>query len=339
MIISFLSDVNKVVPIEMALVVGCALFALSWVRPRRLVTDLHDGPRRRILIWVGALGSITVVAIASATSAIPVSIVGGTGFEGWWRRPAPLLAATLVLVVASIAMQRLPQPPRGEHAITPHRSWATFAPRPALGLGAAVALVIGATAGWQIAIAGPAPAEGPFFGYVPDYTPLPIYRSFNSGYGYVAGAGWPNHLATLITLAVAIAVLVLVLRHDANRAMPAQVMVPSTAPARQSTARLFTLLVVAGGITTLGALWLHVGSYGTTLVGLDERWVSAEQSFPQLTIDGEYSALARPMKMAGYVLQGAGVALALRLAVDTLRAAYSTRTTASLRVDSSIAAR
>jgi hypothetical protein len=91
---------------------------------------------------------------------------------------------------------------------------------------------------------------------------------------------------------VAIAVLVLVLRHDANRAMPAQVTVPSTAPARQSTARLFTLLVVAGGITTLGALWLHVGSYGTTLVGLDERWVSAEQSFPQLTIDGEYRAPA-----------------------------------------------
>jgi hypothetical protein len=47
MLYSFLATVNGVVPIEMALVVGTMLFALSWVRPRRITPSLHDGSRGR----------------------------------------------------------------------------------------------------------------------------------------------------------------------------------------------------------------------------------------------------------------------------------------------------
>jgi hypothetical protein len=338
MLYSFLATVNGVVPIEMALVVGTMLFALSWVRPRRITPSLHDGSRRRVLLGAGIAGSLVIVVVASVTSSVPVEIVGGSGFAGWWRRPAPLVAATAVVAVAGFLLGRSPLPTPGERAIVPRRPWATYAPSPLVWAGGGLAAIVGATAAWQIAIGSTAPASGPFFGYVPDYTTLPVYRSFAGDYGYVAGVGWPNHLATLAAGVVAATVYVLVLRHDANRPVSGRLTVPSVTPERTSAAWLFSLLVLAGVLTTLGALWLHVGSYGSTPVGLEETWISADRSFPTVFVDGDYSAVARPMKLAGYVLQGSGVALALRLAVDTARSAFATRRTAPRRVDAAAAA-
>ena len=70
---------------------------------------------------------------------------------------------------------------------------------------------------------------------------------------------------------------------------------------------------------------MHTGSSGQALVGLDEQWVSDNQSYPRILVAGGYDAIARPMNLLGYALQAGGVAFLLRLSVDTARAALATR--------------
>jgi len=70
---------------------------------------------------------------------------------------------------------------------------------------------------------------------------------------------------------------------------------------------------------------LHTGSSGQALVGLDEQWVSGDQSSPRIFVAGGYDAIARPMNLLGYALQAGGVAFLLRVSVDTARAALATR--------------
>jgi hypothetical protein len=148
---------------------------------------------------------------------------------------------------------------------------------------------------------------------------------FNSGYGYLPGAGWPNHLATLVALALASAVLFAVLNLDANQPVFARSAAASVRLERELTARLFTFILLGGLVTTLGAVWMHTGSSGQALVGLDEQGVSGDQSHSRIFVAGGYDAIARPMNLLGYALQAGGVAFLLRLAVDTARAAIATR--------------
>ncbi|WP_283493154.1 hypothetical protein [Cryobacterium sp. PH31-AA6] len=186
-------------------------------------------------------------------------------------------------------------------------------------------MMLALTAVWQIAIATTAPEDGPFFGNVPDYTDLPIYMGFNSGYGYLSGAGWPNHLATLVALALACAVFFTVLHTDANRPLFARSTASSVRSERELTARLLTFILLGGLITTLGAVWMHTGSSGQALVGLNEQWVSSDQSPSRIFVAGGYDAIARPMNLLGYALQAGGVAFLLRVSVDTARAALAAR--------------
>lgn len=331
--LTFLFAVKQFLPLEVALTFGVALFALSWLRPRRIVALPGPGLRRTVLVWVGTAGAIAVAAAATVASSLNVVISDASGFDGWWRRPAPVATAALVLVAAALVMRRVPLPAPGERAISPRRAWTEFAPRLPLRIGAVAASLVILTAAWQIVIATTAPSSGPFFGHVPDYSPLPIYTSFNSGFGYVSGAGWPNHLATIVVVGLAALVLVLVLRADANRPLLARSTAPSVRPERESTALLFTLVMLSGIVATFGAVWMHVGSSGTSLVGLDQYWVSEDVSNTRVFINGGYSAIAQPMNLAGYVLQGAGVALALRIAVDTVRAVFASRTSSTTRAE------
>jgi hypothetical protein len=80
------------------------------------------------------------------------------------------------------------------------------------------------------------------------------------------------------------------------------------------------LILTAGLLATLGAVWMHTGLSGQTVAGYDQQWVSETVSYPAMFVSGSYSAIAREMNLTGYLLQGAGVALALRTAVDTFRA-------------------
>ena len=325
MLFSFVHAIQDLLPLEVAITFGLILFALSWIRPRRIVALPQAGRRTATLVWAGVAGSLLVVVVATAVSAIAVSTYDASGFDGWWRRPAPLFAATVVVATAAVALRRTPLPAPGERTIVPHRPWNAFASRTLLWASGIAATLLALTAMWQIAIARTAPTDGPFFGNVPNYTDLPIYMGFNSGYGYLSGAGWPNHLATLLALALAAAVFVAVLHADANRPVFARATASSVRSERELTARLFTFILLGGLITTLGAVWMHTGSSGQALVGLGEPWASADQSNSPIFVAGGYDAIARPMNLLGYALQAGGVAFLLRLAVDTARAAFSVR--------------
>jgi hypothetical protein len=326
---SFVFALKDFLPLENALTFGLLLFLASWVRPRRVVLLPPGGYRRTTLLWAGTAGSLLVVAVATWVSAYVVPVYGGSGFDGWWRRPAPLVAATLVVAAAGLALRREPPPAPGERVISPRRAWHTFASRALLWVSGITATLVAVTALWQIAIATSAPENAQFLGHVPQYTTLPIYMSFNSGFGYVAGAGWPNHLATLIAIALALAVLFFVLRADVDRPLFARSSAPSERVERDSTAWLLALIFLAGLITTLGALWMHTGSAGSSAIGLAMQGGS-ENDPDRILIRGSYSAIARPMNLTGYLLQGIGVAFALRIAVDTMRAAYRTRRNTSI---------
>lgn len=327
---------REVLPLEVAMTFGLVLFAVSWVRPRRIVSLPESGIRRGILIWSGLGGSLLIVAVATVASAFAAAGAGSdvSGYDGWWRRPAPLAAAVLVVAVVGMVLRRVPVAPPGERAVSPRRAWNALAPGALLWTAGLAAALTAVTTLWQISIAVSAPPAGPFFGDVAQYTTLPIYSHFNGTFGYLAGAGWPNHLATLIVLALAGGVLIWVLQADANR--PEALPRPTLRSNRELTARLLALIVSAGLIATLGAVWMHVGSTSTMMVGLDERWVSDNVSSPRILIQGGFSALSEPMNLTGYLLQGAGVALALRLAVDTLRASRSRVGAAAAREEAAV---
>lgn len=308
-------------PLEAAITFGAALFALSWVVPRRIVSLPPSGRRGATLVWAGVAGSVFVVAVATAVSWIAASSQDVSGFDGWWRRPAPLVAAAIVVAVAGIALRAVPLPAPGERAIAPRRPWNAFAPRTLVWITGILAGVLALTALWQIAIATTAPEDGTFIGNVPEHTDLPIYMPFNSGFGYIGGVGWPNQLAMLIALACAGAAFVVALRADANRPMLARSSASSIRVERELTARMFTLILFGGLVTTLGAEWMHAGSIGQATVGLDQEWIAEDVSTTRVYVGSGYDAFARPMNLLGYFLQAAGVAFLLRLAVDTARAA------------------
>ena len=326
---SFLYDLKSILPLEVALTFGIIIFALSWLWPRRVISLPGAGLRRTVLIWSGTVGALLVVAAATLGSLINVLVYDSSGFDGWWRRPLPLVVVVVVVAIAGVLLRHVPRPRPGEQAIMPQRSWRTFTPQVVLRCVSIGSAVLTVTVVWHIMIAVSASRGGPFFGEVPEYSILPIYMRFNENFGYVAGAGWPNHLATLLLLVLAVVVFVMVLRTDANRPSFADTSLSTVKAPREATARVLSWLLLAGILTTLGAVWMHVGSAGTSLVGLDERWVSETVSYPRLFVDGNYSAIAEPMNLIGYALQGLGVALGLRIATDTVRAAFLPRRAAS----------
>ena len=307
-------------PWEVAIIPGLVLFAVSLLFPRRIVSLPTEGSRRRTLLWAGTIGPCIVVVVASITSTMNLLIFDASGFDGWWRRPAPLIAAVMALMITAWILNKEPVPAPGQRAIAPRRRWFAFTSTPLLwGTGITGTLLVVTTL-WQIMIATSAPESGPFVGRILEYTSLPIFMSFNGSNGYAPGAGWPNHLATFLAVVLACVALFTVSRADANRPIPVRASVRMIRMHRESAARLMGLIVFAGLITTLGAVWMHTGLSGQTLVGYDQQWVSDDVSYPTTYIGGSYSGIAREMNLTGYLLQGVGVALALRTAVDTARA-------------------
>jgi len=308
-------------PYEVAITFGIILFAFSFASSRRIVSLPSTGGRTVMLAWVAIAGSLLVATVATAVSWIAVlaPLVDESGYAGWWRRPTPLLAAVLVVGVAALLLRRGPLPAPGERAIAPRRSWNTFASRRSMQVAAVTAVLLLVTLVWQTAIATTAPEEGPFFGKTPVHSDLPVFMTFQFGYGYVGGVGWPNHYATFIALALGAAVLFFVLRADANRPISARLPAASIRVEREHVARVLTLIMLGGLITTLGMVWMHVGSIGTATVGFDEEWVSAETSMTHFNVSTGYRDIADPIALAGYLLQAAGVALLLRVATDSVR--------------------
>ena len=328
----FATDIFQYLPpYEVAITFGIILFVVSFVYSRRIVSLPATGGRTSTLAWVGIAGSLVVAAAATAVSWIAVlaPVVDESGYAGWWRRPTPLLAAVLIVAIAMVLLRRGPLPAPGERALSPRRPWNTFASRRAIQVALVAAVLLLVTLVWQTAIATTAPEEGPFFGKTPVHSDLPVFMTFQFGYGYVGGVGWPNHYATFIAVALAAVVLVLALRADANRPIPATASASSVRGEREKVARVLTLIMIGGLLTTLGMVWMHVGSIGTATVGFDEEWVSEQTSMTHFNVSTGYRDIADPINLGGYLLQAAGVALLLRVATDTVRSLLELRQAAS----------
>lgn len=312
-------------PLEVALTLGVIFFALSWIRPRAIVSIPTSGRRASALARLGIIGALAVLAVGTATSWLatidPVAFTGHTWTRagGWWQRPAPLLASAVVLFTAGIALRREPLPAPGERAISPGRRWWTFTPRAPLWLTAGAAALLLVTSAWQTVIGVALPEGANRYGIGPENTGLPEFMRMQEGMGYVWGAGWPNHLATLIVIAVALAALILALGRDANRPLFARSSAAEVREERETTARILVLLTLGGMLLTLGTVWAHTGFIGTIGVSVYED--TGGQGRPERFVVGTgYRDIAPIMHLGGYVVQGLGAALLLRLTVDTLRA-------------------
>ncbi|THG34518.1 hypothetical protein E6C70_09695 [Glaciibacter flavus] len=307
-------------PLLAPAVFGLFFFVLSWMYPRRIVSLPDSGPRVSFLVRVGIAGSLVVAFIGCAVNATTPADM--TGFEGWWRRPAALFTAALVVAVSAIILRFELRPTAAPAVIAPRRPWNTFTSRPLVWVSGIIASLLALTAVWQTVIATTAPEDGQFLGNVPAYSPLPIYMMFNGQFGYIAGVGWPNNLATLAALGFAVLVLVMTLRADANRPLPDRGFSTAARSAREMTARLFALLILGGLIVTLGAVWMHAGEIGQMKIAINDDYVSKDHL---VTFGGSYDMIAFPLNYGGRLVQGLGVALLLRIAVDTGRAAARRR--------------
>lgn len=313
-------------PVEIALTLGVFFFGLSWIRPRRIVSLPASGKRTQTLVLVGVAGSLGIVAVATATTWLSYlyAFPDPSGFGGWWRRPAPLVATIVVIVAAALALRSEPLPAPGERAISPRRRWWAFAPRALLGVSLAAAALLLVTVAWQGLIGVSAPQGANLYGNVPAPTDLPLFMVMQGGMGYVAGAGWPNHLLTLIALAAAAAALILTLGQDANRPIPARASAAKVTEERAATARMLIWVGLGGLLLTLGAVWAHTGFIGEIIVGVVED--NGDRPSPEQYIVGTgYRDIAVWMHKGGYIVQGIGAAILLRLAVDTWRARLAHR--------------
>lgn len=80
-----------------------------------------------------------------------------------------------------------------------------------------------------------------------------------------------------------------------------------------------TVILLAGVLATLGAVWSFVGFTGQIIVGL------GDDIEPDVFLATGYADFARPMQYLGMAMQAASVALLLRVIVDTARAWFATR--------------
>lgn len=317
-------------PVEIAATLGVLFFALSWVRPRRIVSLPSSGRRARTLFRIGVFGALSIVVVATLTSLLSFlfAFPDPTGFGGWWRRPAPLIATIAVIAAAALALRTEPLPAPGERTIAPRRRWWTFSPRVPLWAAILSAALLFVTSAWQGLIGVSAPASANLYGNVPEPTDLPLFMVMQGGMGYVAGAGWPNQLLTLMALAGIVVALILTLGHDANRPIHARISVASVQEERTATARMLVWITLGGLLLTLGAVWAHTGFIGQIIVGVFED-NGDQPGADRFVVGTGYQDIADWMHKGGYIVQGIGAAILLRLSVDTWRARRARRAAAS----------
>lgn len=310
-----LSTGSFVVTLTLCLV----FFALSWLRPQRIVTLPANGRRSRLLVRVGIAGSLGILVVAAAATVHRItqlkSLEPSSGYEGWLLRPAALLAAGIVVAIAALAMHAEPLPPVGERAISPRRSWWAFTPRGIIWATAAAAALVLATAGWLTLIGVPMPAEWAGTGT----NELPVYVPTSAGVVWAPGAGWPNHLATLLLVIAAVLTLVVTLGRDANRPLSIHAPGATAAQTRRATARVLSITLIGGVLLTLGAVWTHTGAIGDSLITLSYV-IPGEAPTEPISIGSGYQDFVWLFRSGGSVFQALGAAILLRLGVDSWRA-------------------
>lgn len=323
-LIRLLHLAKELFPLEVALTLGTAFFALSWIRPRSTVRL----PSRKqaalpLFLW-GIISALLVLGIGTATSWIAASDPMHVDWDAWRQRPLPLFVTAALLLTVVLPLRLAGTPAPGLRAITPRRSWWEFAPKPLLRITAITVMLGLLTAGWQILIGVSVPSDGNRYGIGSIPTDLPAFGRFQDGLGYYWGAGWPNHLLTLIAFLLCALALPLALGAGANRPAPVEALAADVRESREAAARTMTLVALGGVLVTLGAVWAFVGFVGEIIVGVDGLAASPGEL---VTVGTGYRDLARPLHWAGYIVQGIGAALLMRLVVDLLRSFVSGRRT------------
>ena len=307
-------------PIEVAATLGLVFFGLSWIRRRPIVT-LPTGRCLKSLVLVGTGGALVVLVIASLTSWLP-TLDPDTNAGGWWQRAVPLFTVILVFVAATPRLMREPAITAGERTITPRRHWWSYAPAALLWATGVLVLLLLLTLVWQIAIGVPLPDGADRYGIGPSTHGAPVYMEIHQGFGYVWGAGWPNHLATLIALILSFLALVLTLNIDANQSVFARTSAIELRQSQLATARILTTILLGGVLLALGAVWAFVGFNGDRAIGVG---IPEDDGTLTFNLGTGYQDFAGVMHWDGYVIQGLGAAVLLRLAVDVWREYRSKR--------------
>lgn len=340
-ILVWLRSALHVIPtslIETPLFIGLAIFAITWLRRAPWIALPHETRRRALLVRLGTFGPLAVAIVGVTVGAIAAfSGYDSTGVAGWWRRPATMATAAIAIGIAAILLAREPLPAPGERAIAPRRHWWSLTPRPQLWWGIVASVLLALTSVWQGFTTSLLTGGGPLLSLPtadggleirqvdPSEQDIPVGPFVDTP----AGGGWLNNGVTLLVLLALVAVLVLSLSRDANRPVPATASAPRVLETRETTARVFVLIALGGTIITLGMLWMYVGFLGGWQVTVETPEETASLSVPVGTgfvgLRTGYAAFADIFRFGGWLLQGLGVAILLRLACDTWRAARRTR--------------
>lgn len=308
-------------PIEVATTIGVALFALSWFWRGSLVPAADAAPRRRLVAWLGLGGAAAVFAAGLTMSILAWRDPFFRWSEGWWRA-APVIVAALALAALwiAIAKSRDNNAQQGEWAPQPRRSWRAYLSAAPLSLVTSTATLIIATTGWLMLAGKTPPADADLYGFTAPDSALPLYMELSQGYGYIGGAGWPHHLALFVATIVALLVWVGALRADANHRNIADTTALGGRNTRVVVARIATVMLIGALAMSLGALWARIGFIGEFSLTTD----TVENADGTFMVTGQistsYASFAGAMHYFGFLLQGAGAALLMRLFVDSLRA-------------------
>lgn len=289
-----------------ALVVGLLCFALSWIRPQPWLSFAGAGERTALLRLSGALGAGFVLIVALLAQIALLAMQTLWFDAGTWYRPLPLVTTLLAIAAIGLATSRAPRPGADAPTIAPRRPWHAFAPKPALWAGAgAGALLIAATV-WQ--------------GLLPRHTEQLPELGGNQGVFHLGGSaisppwafGWAGNAPTLVAVAALFAVWIWALAADVGRPVePAA----AAGPARTATARLVCGVALAGLTLGLGTVWSQVWAPPTWAVFMEEPGVG-RGTF----IGSDYRGLVDVVTVLGRALQGVGIALLARIAIDSWRA-------------------
>lgn len=115
---------------------------------------------------------------------------------------------------------------------------------------------------------------------------------------------------------LALAGFVLVLGRDANRAVRARQNATEIRVERTATARLLTMLLLSGALLTLGAVWTFITFAGDRAVSWGP---GSAGTTPELILGSGMQAIVPLLRIGGYLVQGVGAALLLRIVVDSCR--------------------
>lgn len=279
-----LRTITSIFPIEVALTLGVLFFALSWIRPRSIVSLPAAGPRRTHLATLGLWGSVAIFVVATVTSWLP-TLNPDMNAGGWWQRALPLAATAIVVAIAALVFRREPRPAPGNRAIAPRRSFWAFTPATARWLLAGSGLLLLLTTAWQIAVGERLPEGADRYGIGPEgQEDLPVFTQLQHGMGYFWGTGWPNHLAALCALLLAAVVIFIALGADANRPVSVTRASAEVREERLASARLLTYVSLGGMLLTLGAVWAFVGYVGQAQTGL-EATDAGDETLPEQAVD------------------------------------------------------